>query len=104
MVGVVACTEPSVAREMEEMVERGVLVASPSSAVGGRAGSGRLSGGSPGGGEVVTGLKTPASVLRREVGGGGVGSGGGEGGMQSTVRRPQRQVSILDYISGLYNK
>lgn len=94
MVGVVVCTEPSVAREAEETVKKGVLVASPSSAVGGRGGrGGRVSSGSSEGGEIVTGLRTPASLLRREEGSGG--------GGQSGVRTPQKQVGILDYITGL---
>lgn len=98
MIGVAACTEPSVAREAEETVEKGVLVASPSSALGGRGGGGRMSSGSSEGGEIVTGLRTPASLLRREE--------GSKGGRQSVVRTPQKQVGILDYITGLglYNK
>lgn len=82
MVGVVPCTEHTVAKEAEEQVERGVLVASPST----------RGGVTPGATPRVAGGGTPAAMMRRSAAGNG----------SAIVRTPQKQMGVLDYISGFY--
>lgn len=90
MVGTVPCTEPQVAREQDDSIEKGILVASPSAATpqGGVAAMRSPS-------QPHSALRTPASLLRRD-------HGLPSGGAQSIVRTPQKQTGILDYISGFY--
>lgn len=95
MVGAVACTEPTVAMDVDENVERGILVASPSA--NGMATPrvqpelGSMSGPSP----ARPGLPTPSTVLRRD-------HGQSVNQSQSIVRTPQRQTGIFEYIAGFY--
>lgn len=97
MIGTVPCTEPAVARETNDSIEKGVLLASPSAASPfGTPGVQTLRGGGltpiSSSRTPSSTLRTPASVIRRES----------TGGMQNIVRTPQRQTGILDYITGFY--
>lgn len=96
MVGVVPCTEPDVAKDINQSVERGVLIASP--AVLRPNSTSNKDSSTP----LVTsptparpGLPTPSSVLRRE-------QGNAQTNLPSIVRTPQKQTGILDYITGFY--
>lgn len=97
MVGVVPCTEPDVARDLNESVKNGVLIASPAASRPNSMSNNDsvthfVTSASP----VRPGLPTPSSVLRRE-------HGNGQTNTPSIVRTPQRQTGILDYITGFYN-
>lgn len=90
MVGTVPCTEPQVAREQDESIEKGMMLASPGGAQSKDAMSAMRSPSQP-----HSALRTPASLLRRDHGMPG-------GSAQGIVRTPQKQTGILDYISGFY--
>lgn len=116
MIGTVTCTEPSVARQAEEQVNKGMLLASPgvkdirmdnvgfSPAEIPALQSIRKSGTSANGANLEFtgrkspalhghhGLRTPASILRRDQ--------GVAVGPNSIVKTPQRQTGILQYLTG----
>lgn len=97
MVGAVSCTEPDVARQEDDAVERGFLVASPSAAstpVGPSMSPGtpaHLHHRSP----TSTTLRSPSDVLRR-------GTVRNASATPSIVQTPQRQTGLFDYITGFY--
>ena len=90
MVGTVVCTEPHVAKEQEENIERGMMLASPAGKTPTDAMAGVRSPSQP-----HSALRTPASLLRRD-------HAMPTGSARSIVRTPQKQTGFLDYLSGLY--
>lgn len=97
MVGAVSCTEPDVARQEDDAVERGFLVASPSAAStpvppsSSPETSAKLHHRSP----ASATLRSPSDVLRR-------GTARNTGATPSVVQTPQRQTGLFDYITGFY--
>lgn len=91
MVGTVCCTEPHVAKEQDESIERGMMLASPAGKTAKDALSTMRSPSQP-----HSALRTPASLLRRDH----IASGGSA---RSIVRTPQKQTGFFDYISGFYS-
>lgn len=90
MVGSVPCTEPSLAKENDEAVEKGFLVASPGARNG--ASPFTLDTSAMRAGAPSPGLRTPSSILRRDPG----------SAAQSIIRTPQRQTGLFDYFTGFY--
>lgn len=113
MVGAVPCTEPDVAKDEDTAVERGFLVASPSThmhhhqshATPGGANNRststsphQLSPNTPGmhpRSPASHGLRTPSDMIRRSA-------GYRTDASQPMIQTPQKQTGFLDYISGLY--
>lgn len=90
MVGTAPCTEPHVARDMEDQVERGILVASPLAASG--PSTPMMMSPSPANHQA---LRTPSSILRRD-------QNTTSGTPASVVRTPQPQKGLFSYLSDLY--
>lgn len=122
MIGVVPCTDPSVAVEdpRRSDIASGTLVSSPAPIVsGGVHGSVtphrqmlRRSVGGDGAGvreeegrEGALGLRTPASVLHRDVDMDGVDGGrrAGHTDPNSIIRTPQRQKGFFDYLAATFS-
>lgn len=95
MVGVVPCTEPDVAKEIDQAVEHGVLIASPANFSTPSRNKDSFAPNFSSPSPARPGLPTPSSVLRRE-------QGNSQSTASSIVRTPQRQTGILDYITGFY--
>lgn len=95
MVGAVPCTEPSVAKDVDDNVDRGILVASPSANGTSTPRDQPELRAMTSPSQAGSGLPTPSSVLRRDY-------GQSASATQSIVRTPQRQTGILDYITGFY--
>ena len=91
MIGIVPCTEPEIAKDMEEQVERGILVASPSAPPTPNSSTPMIASPSP----MHRNLRTPSSILKRDV-------TPNASGTPSAIRTPQRQKGFFGYLADLY--
>lgn len=89
MVGIVPCTEPELARDAEDQLERGILSASPSLA---RGSTPMLTTPSP----AHRALRTPTSILRRDS------TPATSTTPSALIRTPQPQRGIFGYLADLY--
>lgn len=103
MVGAVPCTEPDIAREEDDAVERGFLVASPSPSTPATvypSSSPRSATTTPISATIRSpttnpALRAPSDLLRRST-------AYNNSSHQPIVQTPQRQTGFLDYITGFY--
>lgn len=108
MIGAVPCTEPDLAKDEDEGVERGFLVASPATHLHHMSTSpGRHFDKSPQSAARMkspagTGLRAPSDVLRTGNVGGNRSGGVVTEATQTIVQTPQKQTGILEYFTGFY--